>query len=140
MTGLAFVLLLTSLGSAGSVPPIQVVIEEGGEGTYRCSYKGIERTEGCHVVVRTETVTHPDVLGFNGLPDGSAIEAETISIKWPSGKTSKFVWSDSKELVRISSVKGWGYSPAFVKNEWPELDWSRGFVVFHGDSELVRLW
>ena len=139
MKGLAFVLLL-SLGSAGWLPPIRDVIEKGGEGTYRCSYKGIERTEGCRVVVRTETVTHPALLKFNGLPDGSSMEAETISITWPSRKTAKFAWSDSKELVLISSSKGWGYSPAFLPNEWPELDWSRGFVVFHGKSEFVRLW
>lgn len=132
--------LICSTSLSWACQDIQSVIEKGGTGKFKCSYEMSEADGECEVINKDEFITHDFVKKFYG--DGKEIKGytlNTITIKWPSGKVSKFAWTDSWELLNLDSKEpADGYTPAFA--EWPDIDWSRGFVIKHHDKELIRLW
>lgn len=119
---------------------IQRIIEKGGTAKFKCSYKKHEADGYCEVISKAEFITHDFVKQFYG--ESKKIQGytlNTITIKWPTGKVSKFAWTDSSELLNLDAVEpANGYAPAF--SEWPEIDWSHGFIIKQYDKELIRVW
>jgi hypothetical protein len=127
-----------------NIAKISNVIVNGGSGSFRCAYKTQKANGKCQVTSRTEFVPRdaPEKIkqwyGAKGC-------LTTINIQWPSGKQSKFVWSDSLELMNFRGEKE-------VSGYWAGgaggdvlIDWSRGFTIWkygknHENVELIRLW
>jgi hypothetical protein len=126
-----------------NIAKIAKVIVNGGSGSFRCAYKTQGANGKCRVTSRTEFVPRnaPEEIKRWYGPKGCLA---TINVQWPSDKQSKFVWSDSLELMNLDGEKEIsGYWAGGAGGD-VMIDWSRGFIIWktekNGSTELIRLW
>ena len=102
-------------------------------GTFNCSYKGSKASSKCQVKLYKAPTNLADlkqVYGRQSLPH--------MSIKWPDGDISKFVFMDSTEVRSVTDNENYSIKTRDDYN----YDLRRGFVLENQNTgrEHVRLW
>lgn len=121
--------------SVSAAPNIrQFLAQPIGQATFRCAFQGKAASRPCTVKLTQEQVTNPTVVAFHGAGQLSKV----FSVYWPDGDVSRYVEIDSLELVNLTERNGTGYN--IRTREWPEVDWSRGYVIEKNGREWLRLW
>lgn len=105
-----------------------------GQAHFNCAFQGKKASKPCLVKLSQELITHPTVRAFHD----ARRPVKVLSVYWPDGDVSRYVEIDSLELVNLAERSGTGYM--IRTDEWPEVDWSRGYVIEKNSREWLRLW
>ena len=133
--------LCSVLTQAQAGPTIEEFIDnETSEAYFNCAYKGKKASKKCLVTQSyTKSNSHPllnQIYGSNEV-------LPLMTIKWPDGDTSRYVYMDSFELGNLNGKELGGLSFKTIDDSrgW-RLDLSNGLIIESSSTgnEHIRLW
>ena len=134
--GIGFI-LLSSAFQANAGPSIQQVIDSDyASGYFNCAYKGKTASKKCLV---SSSYISSSVDRMTKRFYGPNEQLPLLTIKWPDGDTSRYVYLDSGEMMNLANKQQHRYKTSKYDEFSP--DFSRGYII-EGDygKEHVRLW
>ena len=108
---------------------IDGLLNDGGHGYYRCSFKGVEASSKCFVTFADEKISLPDYKRFY-----NSDHTDVLTINWPDGDVSKYAFGDSDEMWNLKERTASYTTPP------GDSDWSNGITIFKDGKSWVRLW
>ena len=105
---------------------------ESARGYYNCSYKGKPASKKC-LVITSQVNSSIDTRTKQFY--GSNYKLPSLTINWPDGDTSRYVFLDSGDLYNLADRKSYS-----IRNWDNEIGLTRGLFIDNSGRDHVRLW
>lgn len=112
---------------------------DAGSGSFHCAWHRKPVQGLCKVSHERVRTRDPELVGLfgNGKPTATL---DAIVIRWPSGRITRLVETDSWEWYVVGQPLQGGFHSA-MKSDVTDVDWSRGFVILDDHFvEAIRVW
>ena len=137
MKKLVIALSILALGGgisqAQAAPSISNFLDrESARDYYSCSYKGKTASKKCLVTKsQVNSSIDPRTKQFYG----ANYKLPSLTINWPDGDTSRYVFLDSGDLYNLADRKSYS-----IRNWDQDTRLARGLFIDNSDRDHVRLW
>ena len=129
----ASLLLLACGTQAQAAPSIGDFLEyDSAKRDFNCAYKGKKASKKCVV---SKSVVNASIDSRTKQFYGANYPLPLLTIQWPDGDTSRYVFLDSGELYNLADKK------SYTVRDWDlESPLSRGLYIDKNGQDHVRLW